>query len=1008
MSFAGSKKARKKDRSNDQGDDKKVKGKRSEKRTVTRGVHSAVKLFKAMRSSSSQHLFASEASEASDPDPVLLEHDRNSTSSSSSTPPSPSARTDTDTRGRSDSASSSSSSKSSSVDEEEPTAGDDGLLAADEHTSKRTAASAAARQNSPSAAARRSRSERERMDESPPNRSDSSNPTMPDESACSTFSTLAASGSTSSSNRSSNASRSGLTATTVAQHSPVPCAATPPSPASSSPISPSSLSWDSGSPASSPACSPLLLAEAALGSPLPNATERMSTSRIASPLLNLPPLRLTAAAATSTSTSTSTSMSTSTGNAVNRKALRSLSPSQLTGTATDPSTTTTTTTTTSSSHHNVLTVTVVEARSLNLPSSQHDLPLYCKVALLNGRAKTQQRAHRWKTPSVRCPTTGGEDGPGSDGMRSRPNLSRMSEVDLLSPGGAATPTTSSFNHPVWNAPCSWSGAAVEQAEMVRVSVYAQTSKFGKSFIGEADFALPTNGEEVFEWKPLRPRRRDKRVCVSGQIRVRIREASLRDALAPGLIREASLRAVPTSGTSEPGDPLTCDSSLFSTDFTDEGDQEESRSRRRCLKRIFDIPDRERILSTFSCSRDNRHKRGNLVVASEHLYFVRKRVGKRPEAISIPLSSVKQIEAKHGKVFSGVHVELENGEVYRFADFFRRSKPYNVMLQAWKQTYGNHIRNSSAQLLESSQADSLVQHLAEASETELATSTVECSVESPNTSENEPTSLDTESQSQGIQKQHCNEMLRQLAREKARLAKKKKQSGTQESMMRRSQKTSSSNNASSTPTSQAITTPSADVQDLCQKAIAAEQRCLDENLNRIRGELNSEAAQDSDMMWTQRIIKEFSIVSFSILITIAILPGIWCETLFDLLVSAVLLGLFTQFLSPALKFLITRITYVSMSRLQVNMVHADVAANVLAPLLSTPFIHGLNLWLVTAMVDGFEVTSFWTGFMASMVNTMIVGMIMDRINQVPREGSKRSRNEMVENSKRRAFMPNKQA
>jgi hypothetical protein len=124
-----------------------------------------------------------------------------------------------------------------------------------------------------------------------------------------------------------------------------------------------------------------------------------------------------------------------------------------------------------------------------------------------------------------------------------------------------------------------------------VGVYAQTSKFGKSFVGEADFAFPTDGEEVFEWKPLRPRRRDKKVGVSGQIRVRIREAALRDALAPGM--------------SSPVEPGICDDSLLCGDLVGEGDHDESQRRRRCLKRIFHISDHERILSTFSCSMDNR-------------------------------------------------------------------------------------------------------------------------------------------------------------------------------------------------------------------------------------------------------------------------------------------------------------------------------------------------------------------------------------------------------------------
>jgi hypothetical protein len=57
---------------------------------------------------------------------------------------------------------------------------------------------------------------------------------------------------------------------------------------------------------------------------------------------------------------------------------------------------------------------------------------------------------------------------------------------------------------------------------------------------------------------------------------------------------------------------------------------------------------------------------------------------------------------------------------------------------------------------------------------------------------------------------------------------------------------------------------------------------------------------SDMEWTRRVTKEFVIITLSILITTAILPGIWCETTFDLLFSAILLGIFTQVLSPALK------------------------------------------------------------------------------------------------------------
>jgi hypothetical protein len=61
--------------------------------------------------------------------------------------------------------------------------------------------------------------------------------------------------------------------------------------------------------------------------------------------------------------------------------------------------------------------------------------------------------------------------------------------------------------------------------------------------------------------------------------------------------------------------------------------------------------------------------------------------------------------------------------------------------------------------------------------------------------------------------------------------------------------------------------------------------------------------------------------------------------------------------------------------------------------------------VTTIVDGFEVTGFWAGFMASAVNMMVMGLIMDRINQAQREQS--DRNTATAKSKRRTFAANKQ-
>ena len=106
---------------------------------------------------------------------------------------------------------------------------------------------------------------------------------------------------------------------------------------------------------------------------------------------------------------------------------------------------------------------------------------------------------------------------------------------------------------------------------------------------------------------------------------------------------------------------------------------------------------------------------------------------------------------------------------------------------------------------------------------------------------------------------------------------------------------------------------------------------------------------------KNLLLKFIVTSVAILAVAKLLPGIEVNSLFALTMTVVILGILNAFLRPIMVIITLPITVVTLG-------------------LFLFIINGIILYLVSLFIDGFEISSLFTAIVASILITIVSGII----------------------------------
>jgi len=104
-----------------------------------------------------------------------------------------------------------------------------------------------------------------------------------------------------------------------------------------------------------------------------------------------------------------------------------------------------------------------------------------------------------------------------------------------------------------------------------------------------------------------------------------------------------------------------------------------------------------------------------------------------------------------------------------------------------------------------------------------------------------------------------------------------------------------------------------------------------------------------------LLLRFIVTSVAILAVAKLLPGIEVHSLFALIMTVVILGILNVFLRPIMIFITLPFTVVTLG-------------------LFLFIINGIILYLVSLLIDGFEISSLFVAIIASVLITIVSGVI----------------------------------
>ncbi len=106
---------------------------------------------------------------------------------------------------------------------------------------------------------------------------------------------------------------------------------------------------------------------------------------------------------------------------------------------------------------------------------------------------------------------------------------------------------------------------------------------------------------------------------------------------------------------------------------------------------------------------------------------------------------------------------------------------------------------------------------------------------------------------------------------------------------------------------------------------------------------------------RNLLLRFIVASVAILAVAKLLPGIEVNSLYALIMTVVILGILNAFLRPIMVIITLPITVVTLG-------------------LFIFIINGIILYLVSLLIDGFEISSLFVAIMASILITIVSSII----------------------------------
>ena len=106
---------------------------------------------------------------------------------------------------------------------------------------------------------------------------------------------------------------------------------------------------------------------------------------------------------------------------------------------------------------------------------------------------------------------------------------------------------------------------------------------------------------------------------------------------------------------------------------------------------------------------------------------------------------------------------------------------------------------------------------------------------------------------------------------------------------------------------------------------------------------------------RNLLLRFIVASVALLAVTKLLPGIEVNSLFALIMTVVILGILNAFLRPIMVIITLPITVVTLG-------------------LFLFIINGIILYLVSLLIDGFEISSLLVAIIASILITIVSGVI----------------------------------
>ena len=110
----------------------------------------------------------------------------------------------------------------------------------------------------------------------------------------------------------------------------------------------------------------------------------------------------------------------------------------------------------------------------------------------------------------------------------------------------------------------------------------------------------------------------------------------------------------------------------------------------------------------------------------------------------------------------------------------------------------------------------------------------------------------------------------------------------------------------------------------------------------------------------KLILRLILNSFTLLIVSYIIPGFIFETLWDVLVAVIIMGVINTFIKPVLQIVFIPLTIITLG-------------------LTAFLINVVLLWAVSFIVPGFSIESFFTAIMASIAITLVT-IFLNRLGE----------------------------